>query len=84
MEPDRPQHDRPAACGIAQQFFPHLHLIELSLPQGKIWHAFQKIPLFNFFYFFKNCLNVKLRKPESVCIFFASFDNIFTTYHTRL
>jgi hypothetical protein len=22
-------------------FFSHLHLIALSLPQGKIWHAFQ-------------------------------------------
>ena len=56
-EPDRPQHDRPAACYRPAVFFRHLRLIALSLPEQKCYY-------FNFFFFFTflKLHNFKLRK----------------------
>ena len=49
MEPDRPQHERPAACYRPAVFFCHLHLTALSFPLGKIRRAFQTLFYFWFF-----------------------------------
>jgi hypothetical protein len=58
--PDRPQHDRPAAFVIAQQyFFRHLRFNVLSFPQGKTRCTFQT--LFHFLIFLK-LRNLKLRE----------------------
>jgi hypothetical protein len=41
-EPERPQHTRPVACVIAQQYSSTIFdLIALSFQPGKIWRAFQ-------------------------------------------
>jgi hypothetical protein len=37
-------------CYCLAVFFYHLHLIVLSLSQGKIWHAFQKCYFFNYYF----------------------------------
>ena len=58
LEPDWPQHDRPAACVTAHQILCHLCLIALSFQQGKIWHAFKKCYYFSFLILFsKNCIS---------------------------
>jgi hypothetical protein len=49
MKPYRPQHDRPAACVIAQQYSSvTLHLIAIPITQGKIRRALKKKYYFNF------------------------------------
>ena len=47
LEPDRPQHDSPATCVIAQQYSPaNLVSLRLHFLQGKVWPAFQKCYFF--------------------------------------
>jgi hypothetical protein len=63
LEPERPQHYRPVL------FFRHLRLIAVSFPQGKIWHAFQKLS--SIFAFLKigwvwNCIRQGESKPGSI------------------
>jgi hypothetical protein len=75
LEPDRPQHDRPAACVIAQQYSVATRPIMLSLQHGKIRRAFKKCYDF-IFQTFQNSVHLKLRnvilrKLESVCISYA-------------
>ena len=70
LEPDRPQHDRPAACVIAQQYLPPPSSIAISSPR-RIF-GFLKIPLFQLFTFLWNFVILKLRdlkfrKLGSVC-----------------
>jgi len=62
LNPDRPQHDRPAACVFAQQCSPEtFDLFTLLFPQGRIRRAC-------FFFFFLNFSSLELRKLESICI----------------
>ena len=74
----------PPPVALPSSSSPTFILLSFHCRKEKFGTHFKKFHYLIFFTFFKNCLNVKLRKPESVCIFFASFDNIFTTYHTRL
>jgi hypothetical protein len=58
LEPDRPQHDCPAACVVAQQYSSSAYsLIELLLSQKKNQLAFKKCYYFSFLNFFFNCLS---------------------------
>jgi hypothetical protein len=70
LEPGRPQHDRPAACRIAQQYS-SATFVSLLLPKGKIRHV-SKI-LFELFAFLRiaqvcNLLTLKLCKSRGVCV----------------
>jgi hypothetical protein len=52
MEPDRPQHDRPAACVIAQQYSSATFVtLRFSSPQRKFRRAFKKITSISFLLF---------------------------------
>jgi hypothetical protein len=74
-----PQHWNLAAwpprrlCYRPAVFFRNLRVIALSLPQGITRRAFQKVFLFQIFYFSKTVLslnprNLELRKSGIVCI----------------
>ena len=67
-DPDRPQHDRPAACVIAQQYssayFIHCAFIVARTISACVW----RMSLFHFVAFFlNNCVSLQLNTSESVC-----------------
>jgi len=61
LEPDRPQHIGPTACIIAQQYssttFVSLCFVH---PRKKVGVSFNNF-IISFFYFFLNCVGMKLR-----------------------
>jgi hypothetical protein len=70
--PDGSQHEFPAACVMAQQYYsPHFSHCSFFIAR-RISAPFLKMLLFRFFTFLNNCLNLKSRnlemlKPGSVC-----------------
>jgi hypothetical protein len=72
LEPDRPQHDRPADCVIAQHYSSDTFVLLRFYSRKEKLGAFHQCYYFNSF-IFKICIslklrNLKLRKSRSVCI----------------
>ena len=77
LETVRPQHDRPFACVIAQQYSSATVISLRFLSREENCVALFKTTLFHFFTFFLNCVAVKLPtwilpKSGSVCVKISS------------
>jgi hypothetical protein len=71
-EPNRPQYDRPAACVIALHYSSSTFASSSIPSRNNRCYFFKKMLLFKLFYFFENCVNLKLlnltlRKSWIVC-----------------